>query len=99
MTQEEALRSPKRSILTQCVGASEELKPDLVSGIVSPKDVFLLCSDGFRHKLSVKEMEMEFNHLHLVSNEQIYEVCEELVNRVVLRGEKDNISAIVIKAE
>lgn len=99
MTEEEAKRSPKRSVLTQCVGASKQLKPEILTGRVLPESVFLLCSDGFRHKLTDRELEMAFYPLSITNEDRIYDICEELVNQVILHGEKDNISVVVLKAE
>ena len=54
---EEAGRDPRSHVLTRCIGASEDVRPEFSAGHVLPGTVFLLCSDGFRNRISVKEMQ------------------------------------------
>lgn len=54
---EEAGRDPRSHVLTRCIGAAEDVKPEFSSGYVLPGSVFLLCSDGFRNRISAKEIE------------------------------------------
>jgi protein phosphatase len=46
ITPEEARRHANRNIILQAVGVEKELALDIVSGKISPGDIFLLCSDG-----------------------------------------------------
>ncbi len=54
---EEAGHDPRSHVLTRCIGAAEDVKPEFSSGYVLPGSVFLLCSDGFRNRISAKEIE------------------------------------------
>ena len=45
ITREQAEVDPRRSVLLQCVGASENVIPDMFYGDVMPNTAFLLCSD------------------------------------------------------
>ena len=54
---EEAGHDPRSHVLTRCIGAAEDVKPEFSSGAVLPGSVFLLCSDGFRNRISAKEIE------------------------------------------
>lgn len=97
MTPAEAKVHPNRNVLLQCVGASEYIEPDFYTGEVFLDDVFLLCSDGFRHVLTEEEM---FNNLHgmiLQTEQDIAEKCKHLTELVKYRKETDNISVIVTK--
>lgn len=51
MTEEEARLDERRNVLLQCVGASDEVYPDMFFGNVKKNAVYLLCSDGFRHEV------------------------------------------------
>lgn len=98
MTVDEAQNDQRSSILLQCVGASKVIAPDFQTGTLSENDVFMLCSDGFRHKISSEEM---FGVLapHLLTSEKIMK--SSLVGLVELdksRNERDNITAILLKA-
>ena len=98
MTAAEAKTDRRNSILLQCVGASKVIEPDVQIGTVSENDAFMLCSDGFRHQVSDEEM---YGVLapHLLTSEKVMK--KSLVDLVELnksRNEKDNITAILIKA-
>ncbi len=98
MTVAEAKTDRRNSILLQCVGASKVIEPDVQTGTLSENDAFLLCSDGFRHQVSDEEMYGVIAP-HLLTSEKIMK--KSLVDLVELnksRNEKDNITAILIKA-
>ncbi len=56
MTPEQALTDERRNVLLQCVGASDDVYPDMFFGETNPNAVYMLCSDGFRHEISPKEI-------------------------------------------
>ena len=98
MTVAEAKTDRRSSILLQCVGASRVINPDVQVGTVAVNDAFMLCSDGFRHKVSEEEMYGVIAP-HLLTSEKVMK--KSLVDLVELnksRGEKDNITALLIKA-
>lgn len=99
ITKEEAAHHPQRNMLTQCVGASGKVSPDYFFGTYKNEDLFLICSDGFRHKLKEGEMSV----LLSPSNQTNEEILNTNVSRAIdvnkKRLEKDNISAIAIKIE
>lgn len=98
MTAEEAAHSPNRNKLLQCIGASKWLEPECKGGRVSPGDVFLLCSDGFRHKLTPQEMFDCFGKGKVTGKDMLRRTCSSLIRKVMERGEKDNISVAIVKA-
>ena len=55
MTLEEAEQDNRRSILLQCIGASDYVEPDFFTGTMQPDQMYLLCCDGFRHVISANE--------------------------------------------
>lgn len=87
MTVEEASVSDKKSLLLQCIGASEQVVPEFYSGNGYPYDKFLLCSDGLWRKLDLEEMRAS------TKKKNALEIMTKLV---IERGETDNISSLLI---
>lgn len=98
MTQEEAKVHPQRSVLLQCVGASEMIIPDFYVGNMKVNDVFMLCSDGFRHIISEEEIHYYLNPEVLQTEENMMENAKYLVELNKYRQEQDNITVALIKA-
>lgn len=97
MTVEEAKVHPQRNVLLQCVGASEVIIPEFEYGTYEPDEVYMLCSDGFRHVIEEEEF------IKLMAPDKINEQ-KDLQNAAVYftelsksRQEKDNISVILLK--
>lgn len=98
ITMEEAKTHPQRNVLLQCVGATEgRLIPEFTQGTYKSTDAFLLCSDGFRHCLEENEMLVE--ERKEMTEKQLTDRLCKLTYRCMQRGEKDNISSILIYAE
>lgn len=83
---------PRRNVLLQCIGASQNVYPEFYDGKVSTGARFLICSDGFRHELTKAEMEAWIKTKERLQNEDV----RKMIDCVKSRGEKDNISAAVI---
>ncbi len=97
MTVEQSKTDPRRSVLLQCVGASQVVEPEFVKGHITKNTVYMLCSDGFRHQISEQEM-MDKIGPEAVSSEQDMEFgCRYLTETVKNRKESDNITVAVIK--
>ena len=97
MTKEEALVSNQRSVLLQCVGASEEIYPDFFSGPVLPNEMFLLCCDGFVHVVTEAEFLQYLNPNLLVSEQAMTDYAKYLVELNKYRSEQDNITVGLIR--
>lgn len=96
LTLEQAMADPRRSILLQCVGASEKVVPDFYSGGISGRENFLLCCDGFRHVISPEELYEGLNPAVAVTREQMTANLQYFVDTNKYRQETDNISAILV---
>lgn len=97
MTPEQAENHPRRNVLLQCVGASQFIEPDFFYGDVKGEDVFILCSDGFRHMVKDNEIEKAFNPEKIDTELDIEKNEEKLVELNKERLETDNITVIGIK--
>lgn len=98
ITPEQARVDSRKNVLLQCIGASKVIVPEIQRGIANEGDVFLICSDGFRHEVSEEEM---FGVMapQLLNSEKIMKTSlMDLIDLNKARGEKDNISAVLIKA-
>ena len=97
MTWEEAEYDKRRNVLLQCIGATQNVEIEVYEGETGSEDGFLLCSDGFRHKISAREI---FEGLELDKCETDGDIEEKLKYLVEVnkqRKESDNITAVVIK--
>lgn len=87
-------RDPRRNSLTRCIGAGLSGDPDTdyTSGTFTCGDVFLLCSDGLRHLVSVSEIREILESETLSTQEK----GNLLVNTAKERHERDNITAVIV---
>lgn len=99
LTAEEVKTDPRGHVLAECVGIMPEVHPDYYIGKVQPESVFLLCCDGFRHKIGEEEMLQYFAPAHMRTCEQMQRQIRSLIDMNKQQGETDNISAITILAE
>jgi serine/threonine protein phosphatase PrpC len=97
MTEEQAKTDPRRSVLLQCVGASQVVEPDFIKGHLKKNAVYMLCSDGFRHQISDEEMMSKIGPNAAKTEEDLQYGCVYLTELVKNRKETDNISVAVIK--
>ncbi|AEV67163.1 PP2C family protein-serine/threonine phosphatase [Acetivibrio clariflavus] len=97
LTPDEANNDARKNILLQCIGASENIYPEMFFGETKRNAVYILCSDGFRHEITPKEI---FNGLEpdvMREAEQMKRNIEYLINVNKQRLEQDNISVIAIR--
>lgn len=99
ITIDQAQTDPERSVLLQCVGASDFVQPDFFTGVVQPGTVYMLCCDGFRHMITPDEFYAWLSPPRLNSEKAIETVLRDITELLKSRGETDNISSIVIKVE
>jgi len=97
MTPEQALSDPQRNVLLQCVGASEVIEPDFMLGPVTSDEMFLLCTDGFRHLLTDEEIYANTNPIAVRAEEEMKKRIIYLTDLNKYRREKDNISSILVR--
>lgn len=99
MTEEQAETDSRRSVLLQCIGASPVVEPDFVYGEIKKHATYMLCSDGFRHKISKKEMVEKLGPDASVDEQAMQYGCQFLTELVKYRKETDNITVLLIKSE
>lgn len=97
LTPEQAKKDSRRNVLWQCVGISDNLQPDFITGEIKGGASYLLCSDGFRHEVTEVELGQWTNPNENNTPETIKQNLTYLVNLNKKRGERDNLSAIMIR--
>lgn len=98
LTPQAAEADARRSILLQCIGASETVTVDFLSGMIDPEAVYMICCDGFRHELKTEEMFAAFSPQKITNEELMEKQCHSLVELNMQRMEKDNISVVLLRA-
>jgi protein phosphatase len=93
LTAEAAIHHPARNLITRAVGASDTLDVDGEMIEVADGDVFLLCSDGVSNEVT----EQEIRSALVTGN--CPQAAHELVEIALMRGGRDNISAVVTRAD
>lgn len=96
LTKKDAKNAPERNVLLQCIGATKDVKPDMFCGEVQKGDILLLCSDGFRHEISEKEI---LSGLLNCDNQRFNKALRALIDLNLKRKEQDNISVALIKVQ
>ncbi len=99
MTEEEALASPKKNVLLQCVGASNFIEPAFYTGKFKSGQVFMLCSDGFRHVISEAELYERLNPYMLNSEQAMIDNAVYLTELNKYRNEQDNITVLLVRVD
>ena len=97
MTPEEAETDSRRNVLLQCVGASEQVCPDMFFGTVQENAVYMLCSDGFRHEITPQEIYEKLQPGVLFDDGTMQRHAAELIELNKQRRERDNISIVLVR--
>ena len=97
MTPEQAEVDERRSVLLQCIGASEEVYPDFFTGTVAADTTYMLCSDGFRHEITPDEIYAAFHPSVLLDDVIMNQNTLNLIELNKQRNERDNISVVLVR--
>ena len=97
LTPEEAEADPRRSVLLQCVGSSEMVYPDMFFGKPLLNAVYMLCSDGFRHKITPNEIFQTLHPNYMLDAEGMTANMRGLVEANKERLESDNITVLSVR--
>lgn len=98
MTAEQAKTDRMRNTLLQCIGASDKIEIDFMEGSFKENDAFLLCCDGFRHVITPQEIQNTVLPQGEWQEENMRKALITLTELNKSRGEKDNISSILVAA-
>ncbi len=93
ITAEQAENHPESNVITRAVGAHDNLYVDISVFGVQLGDVFLLCSDGLYNMVSNQAL------TETMTNLNIEQAVESLIQQALDGGGEDNISVILVKGE
>jgi hypothetical protein len=96
ITRKQAEIHPDRNILLQCVGAGGDVVPEYGVGEYNKGDVFLVCSDGFRHRLAEEEM-MRLFGAGTDTEKKLIAAAKRAVEVNMQRKERDNITVVAVR--
>ena len=96
LTPEQAKHHPKRNILTQSVGGAYIPEPDFYVYDSNYSGTYLFCSDGFHHELTDSELIYELSRFQIRDEVTMRSKARQLIDLVMSRGEKDNISVVLL---
>lgn len=97
ITEEEAKTDSRRSVLLQCVGASDAVYPDFFFGDTKTDAVYMLCSDGFRHEITEDEIYSYLNPNVMCNPDQMKQNMNSLIHLNMQRQERDNITVVAVR--
>lgn len=97
MTEAEAATDSRRNVLLQCVGASDDVYPDMFFGDVAHDAIYMLCSDGFRHEITAEEIYEKLQPGVLFDDYTMQQHTISLIELNKQRQERDNISALLVR--
>ena len=87
----EAVKHPRRNVLTRAVGLRDDVAPDIQEGVAfEDGDKILLCSDGLFSMVPEDEIGS------IVEQNEPKPACKKLISSALEYGGDDNITAVVI---
>jgi protein phosphatase len=91
INRDEAIRHPRRNVLTRAVGLRDNVAPDIDEGVdFDDGDKILLCSDGLFSMVPEDEIRA------IVEQNDPKQACDKLIKSAIEYGGDDNITAVVI---
>lgn len=94
LTEEEAKKDKRKNVLLECVGITKTINIDFYQGSIMQQVCYLLCTDGFWHKVVEQELTHYLAGTKIKDNKMMRMHLNYLVEQVKARGESDNISVI-----
>lgn len=98
VTREEAEAKGMQNVLLQCVGASKDVKPDVLIDYFDSDAIYLLCTDGFWR--TVKERDLHKVGIYRERGQEGLEgFLGDVVEQLKIDGETDNITVVAVTNE
>ena len=92
LSEEEALISTSRNLITRALGIAPEVEVDVSTETLESDDIYLLCSDGLSDMVSDEDI-LAIVTEHSPNYEK---VAQSLVNQANNNGGTDNISVVLV---
>lgn len=94
LTPEQARTHPYSNVITRCVGANEEVVPDIYYGSIRSDDIILLASDGLTGMLDDEQL-----HQILQREGGPDTWVDQMIADANRRGGLDNITVVVVRID
>lgn len=91
MDKEDAKEHPDKNIITRAIGVMPEVTIDFFETSLKPGDIILMCSDGLTNMVEDEQIRRI-----VLSQRDIAEMAEKLVEAANKNGGKDNITVVLI---
>lgn len=95
ITKDEAFNHPRKNIVTQALGIQKDLDIDSGQKNLKNEDIVLLATDGLTDMLRNSELE----NLMAAHNDNFDKLADELLNRALKYGGRDNITFILLSRD
>lgn len=89
LTEEQAMQHPYRNVITQAVGTSETLNPDIKIIDKLKGDKYILCSDGLYEYVNKEEIR------DLLLRNAPEDAAEKMIEKALHAGGKDNVTVLI----
>lgn len=99
ISEEEALKSASRNLITRALGIADTVEVDVTESDCQIDDLYLLCSDGLTDLVSDEEITVIFEqHANggSFSASALESIATSLVSSANEKGGKDNISTVLV---
>ena len=97
ITPTQAQRDERKNELLQCIGVRGKIVPEFFEGVVKQDTTFVLCSDGFVHKICNKDIWKNLRPNKTRKTGVLSRKLKQLVEINKARLETDNITALAIR--
>lgn len=98
MTDDEAVISKQRNVLTRCIGFLDNAKVDFYTGVVNTGDWFLISSDGFHGGMDASGLNSLICCGSKLSQRNVKAKLRNAIEQKKKQGERDNITALIVLA-
>ena len=75
------------------------MQPQFLEGKIPADAVFMLCSDGFVHKVSEEEIRQVFTPEEMIDQKAMEDAARYMVEQNMKRQETDNITVVLIRSK
>ncbi|MFQ3549226.1 MAG: Stp1/IreP family PP2C-type Ser/Thr phosphatase [Armatimonadota bacterium] len=90
MTEEEAMMSPYKNVITRSLGNNPTVEVDIFTDEIEPDDKYLLCSDGLSNLVTPDEIKNEMQKASASF------AASNLVDIALDRGGHDNVTVLIV---
>lgn len=92
LSEEEALISTNRNLITRALGIAPEVEVDVETATVDKDDIYLMCSDGLSDLIDENDMQAILTQ----NRTELAKAAQAMVDLANARGGSDNISVILV---